>query len=158
MTGSASPPLRSDSPPPVGERLRTGLREGLRTSLKIVRVTFPLYVFVDLLRGSVLLSKAGSVFAPALELFGLPGSAAFAFVAAFFLNLYAAIAVLVPLSLTPFQVTQCGIMMGIAHNLVVEGAVLRTTGARAGALTVFRLLLAAAAGLLLRGLHAVLAG
>jgi hypothetical protein len=142
----------------VGERLRTGLREGLRTSLKIVRVTFPLYVAVDLLRDSVLLSGAGSLFAPAMELFGLPGEAAFAFVAAFFLNLYAAIAVLVPLSLTPFQVTQCGIMMGIAHNLVVEGAVLRTTGARAGALTLFRLLLAAAAGLLLRGLHALLPG
>jgi hypothetical protein len=49
-------------------------------------------------------------------------------------------------------------MMGIAHNLVVEGAVLRSTGARGGALTAFRVVLAAAAGLLLQGFHALSAG
>lgn len=161
MTGGApgerpaAPAPGRDTPPPVGERLRTGLREGLRTSFKIVRFTFPLYVAVDLLRDSALLAKAGGLFAPAMALFGLPGEAAFAFVAAFLLNLYAAVAILVPLSLTPFQVTQCGVMMGIAHNLVVEGAVLRSTGARGAALTAFRVALAAAAGLLLQGLHAL---
>lgn len=156
MTEDDSPARRTSKPPPVGERLRTGLREGFRTSLKIVRFTFPLYMAVDLLREGALLSKAGALFAPAMGLFGLPGEAAFAFVAAFLLNLYAAVAILVPLALTPFQVTQCGIMMGIAHNLVVEGAVLRSTGTRAGVLTLFRVLLAAAAGLLVRGLHALL--
>jgi hypothetical protein len=87
-----------------------------------------------------------------MGVFGLPGEAAFAFVAAFLLNLYAAIAVIVPLHLTPFQVTQCGLMMGIAHNLVVEGGVLSTTGARGGVLTLCRLAIACVAGLLLRGL------
>ena len=91
------------------------------------------------------------VYAPVMGIFGLPGEAAFAFVAAFLLNLYAAIAVIVPLHLTPFQVTQCGLMMGIAHNLVVEGGVLSTTGARGGVLTLCRLVVACAAGLLLRG-------
>jgi hypothetical protein len=156
MTEDASPARSAPTPPPVGERLRTGLREGFRTSLKIVRFTFPLYMAVDLLREGALLAKAGALFAPAMGLFGLPGEAAFAFVAAFLLNLYAAVAILVPLSLTPFQVTQCGIMMGIAHNLVVEGAVLRSTGTRGAALTVIRLLLAAAAGIMVRGLHALL--
>ena len=56
-----------------------------------------------------------------MKLFGLPGEAAFAFIAAFLLNLYAAIAVLAPLHLTPWQVTRCGLMMGIAHNLAVQG-------------------------------------
>ena len=135
--------------PGIGERVRRGVTAGLRTSLTIVRITFPLYVAVDLLKGSDAIRSLGAVFSPAMGLFGLPGEAAFAFVAAFLLNLYAAIAILVPLGLSPFQVTQCGLMMGIAHNLVVEGGVLRSTGTRAGLLTLFRVGAAAFAGLFL---------
>ncbi|HAD04710.1 MAG TPA: hypothetical protein DCF93_08845 [Desulfuromonas sp.] len=90
--------------------------------------------------------------------FGLPGEAAFAFIAAFLLNLYAAIAVMAPLDLSPWQVTQCGLMMGIAHNLLVEGGVLGSTGTRGGVLTLCRLLLAAATGLLLEGVHRLWTG
>ena len=138
--------------PDIPARIRTGLSAGFRTSLKIIKVSVPLYVGVTLLKGTPFLDLLGKVFAPVMGIFGLPGEAAFAFVAAFLLNLYAAIAVIVPLHLTPFQVTQCGLMMGVAHNLVVEGGVLSTTGARGGVLTLCRLVIACAAGLLLRGL------
>jgi len=148
-----SPGRESGDLPGIGERLRRGLAGGLRTSLAIVRITFPLYVAVDLLKDTEAIRMLGRLLAPAMGLFGLPGEAAFAFVAAFLLNLYAAIAILVPLGLTPFQVTQCGLMMGIAHNLVVEGGVLRSTGTNAGVLTLFRVAAALSAGLLLHGLH-----
>ena len=138
--------------PDFPTRVRTGLSAGFRTSLKIIKVSMPLYVAVTLLKGTAALDLLGRVFAPVMGVFGLPGEAAFAFVAAFLLNLYAAIAVIVPLHLTPFQVTQCGLMMGIAHNLVVEGGVLSTTGARGWVLTLCRVAIACAAGLLLRGL------
>ena len=138
--------------PDVPTRIRAGLSAGFGTSLKIIKVSVPLYVAVTLLKGTPVLDLLGKVFAPVMGIFGLPGEAAFAFVAAFLLNLYAAIAVIAPLHLTPFQVTQCGLMMGIAHNLVVEGGVLSTTGARGGVLTLSRLVIACAAGLLLRGL------
>jgi len=141
-----------ESIPDVPTRIRAGLSAGFGTSLKIIKVSVPLYVAVTLLKGTPLLDLLGNVFAPVMGIFGLPGEAAFAFVAAFLLNLYAAIAVIAPLHLTPFQVTQCGLMMGIAHNLVVEGGVLSTTGTRGGVLTVCRLLIACAAGMLLRGL------
>ena len=42
-------------------------------------------------------------------------------------------------------------MMGIAHNLIVEGGVLRSTGTRAGVLTLCRIALATATGLLFHG-------
>ncbi|GEM_PF-4074919 len=71
------------------------------------------------------------------------------------INLYAAIAILATLDLTPWQVTQCGIMMGIANNLVLEGGVLSSTGARGGVLTLCRILLAAVAGWLMMGLQAL---
>ncbi|MBW2474168.1 MAG: hypothetical protein JRE56_06180 [Deltaproteobacteria bacterium] len=88
-----------------------------------------------------------------MGLFGLPGETAFAFIAAALINLYAAIAVLAPLDLTPWQVTQCGVMMGIAHNLVLEGGVLNSTEARGGILTLCRILLAVIAGWLMMGLQ-----
>jgi len=107
--------------PDIPTRIRTGLLEGFRTSRKIIAVSVPLYVAVTLLKGTPALDLLGGTFAPWMGIFGLPGEAAFAFVAAFLLNLYAGIAVIVPLHLTPFQVTQCGLMMGIAHNLVEIG-------------------------------------
>jgi len=139
--------------PDIPTRLRTGLVGGLQTSLKLCKFVLPLYVAVALLKETPVIDLLGRLFAPLMRLFGLPGEAAFAFIAAFLLNLYAALAVLAPLELTPWQVTQCGLMMGIAHNLLVEGAVLGSTGARGGLLTLCRLLIAAAAGLLLETAH-----
>ena len=152
MSEPGSSAAAEESIPDIPTRIRTGLSAGFGTSLKIIKVSVPLYVAVTLLKGTPVLDLLGKVFAPVMGIFGLPGEAAFAFVAAFLLNLYAAIAVIVPLHLTPFQVTQCGLMMGVAHNLVVEGGVLSTTGARGGVLTLCRLVIACAAGLLLRGL------
>lgn len=144
--------------PSLSERLRTGFRCGLQTSFKLIKFVLPLYVAVDLLKRTPVMDWLGSAFAPFMGFFGLPGEAAFAFIAAFLLNLYAALAVLAPLDLTPFQVTQCGLMMGIAHNLVVEGGVLGSTGTRGGFLTLCRLVIAAAAGLLLAGAHRLWGG
>jgi hypothetical protein len=149
----AATPSETPAIPPLSERLRNGLHDGLQTTGKMLKFVLPLYVAVDLLKQTPLMAWLGERFAPLMGLFGLPGEAAFAFVAAFLLNLYAAIAVMAPLQLTPWQVTQCGLMMGIAHNLVVEGGVLGSTGTRGGLLTCCRLLLAAAAGLLLAGVH-----
>ena len=144
--------------PDLRARLRTGMQAGLRTSLQILKITVPLYVAVDLLKRTPAIGILGGIFAPAMGLFGLPGEAAFAFIAAFLLNLYAAIAILVPLHLDAFQVTQCGLMMGVAHNLVVEGGGLRSTGARGGILTICRLLISAAAGLALHAAHRMVPG
>lgn len=142
--------------PDIPTRLRTGFRGGLQTSWKLIRFVLPLYVLVDLLKGSGAVDYLGALFAPLMRLFGLPGEAAFAFIAALLLNLYAAIAVLAPLQLTPWQVTQCGLMLGIAHNLVVEGGVLGSTGARGGVLTLCRLLIAAATGMAMETGHRLL--
>jgi hypothetical protein len=143
----------NEAVPDIPTRIRTGLAAGLQTSLKLFKFVLPLYVLVDLLKGTPVIDLLGSLFAPLMTLFGLPGEAAFAFIAAFLLNLYAAIAIMAPLDLTPWQVTQCGLMMGIAHNLVIEGGVLRSTGARGGLLTACRLVIATVAGLLLSALH-----
>ncbi len=144
--------------PDIPTRLKTGLLDGLKTTGKLVKFVLPLYIAVDLLKGTAVVEVVGGWFAPMMKLFGLPGEAAFAFIAAWLLNLYAAIAIMAPLELTPWQVTQCGLMMGIAHNLLVEGAVLGSTGARGGLLTGCRLLIALVTGLVLHGLHLLWGG
>ncbi|HBT84084.1 MAG: hypothetical protein A2091_02995 [Desulfuromonadales bacterium GWD2_61_12] len=147
-----------ESIPSLSARLRTGLSGGWQTTLKLLKFVVPLYIAVDLLKQTPAIDVLGALFAPLMGWFGLPGEAAFAFIAAFLLNLYAAIAVMAPLDLSPWQVTQCGLMMGIAHNLLVEGGVLGSTGTRGGVLTLCRLLLAAATGLLLEGVHRLWTG
>ena len=138
--------------PDIRTRLSTGLAGGFRTALKIARITFPLYVCVDLLKTATpAVDALGRLFAPAMSWFGLPGTAAFSFVAAGLLNIYAGLAIIVPLGLDPFQVTQCGLMMGLAHNLLLEGGVLGSTGTRGTLLTLIRVLLAVLAGLALNG-------
>jgi hypothetical protein len=144
--------------PDIPTRLRTGFIGGLQTSLKLIKFVLPLYVTVDLLKQTPVIDLLGELFAPLMQLFGLPGAAAFAFIAAFLLNLYAALAVMAPLELTPWQVTQCGLMMGIAHNLLVEGAVLGSTGARGGLLTFCRVLIAGVTGMLLELGHRLWVG
>lgn len=119
------------------------------------KFVLPLYIVVDLCKTYGLIDSLGGLCSPFMSVFGLPGETAFAFIAAALVNLYAAIAILGPLDLTPWQVTQCGVMMGIAHNLVLEGGVLSSTGARGGVLTLCRILLAALAGWLMMGLHAL---
>ncbi len=140
-------------PPDIPTRLRNGFRSGIGTAWKLIVWVLPLYIVVDLLKDSPLLVAVGEFCAPVMTFFGLPGEAAFAFVAAFMVNLYAAIAILAPLELTPWQITQCGVMMGIAHNLLLEGAVLGSTGVRPGVITLCRLGIAILAGLIMQGLY-----
>jgi hypothetical protein len=150
--------LNIEPVPDIPTRIKTGLKSGLQTSLKLFKFVLPLYVAVDLLKGTGVIEYLGNLFAPVMQLFGLPGETAFAFIAAFALNLYAAIAIMAPLHLTGWQVTQCGLMMGIAHNLVVEGGVLGSTGARGGVLTLCRLTIAAVTGIALEILHRLWVG
>lgn len=144
--------------PDIPARIRTGLRAGVQTTFKLFKFVLPLYVAVDLLKGSSAVEVIGSWFSPLMQLFGLPGEAAFAFIAGFLLNLYAAIAIMAPLDLSPWQITQCGLMMGIAHNLLLEGGVLGSTGARGGVLTGARVLIALVTGLTMQMLHQVWVG
>lgn len=144
-----------DLVPTIPQRLRTGVIDGWWTVLRMFKFVLPLYILVDLCKAYGLIAEVGGWCAPFMVVFGLPGETAFAFIAAALVNLYAAIAILAPLDLTPWQVTQCGVMMGIAHNLVLEGGVLSSTGARGGVLTLCRVLLAVVAGWLMMGLQAL---
>jgi len=81
--------------------------------------------------------------------FGLTGKMAVALISGYLVNLYAAIASLVPLNPTWQQITIIGLMTGISHNLIVEGAILHKTGTNAAFTITFRIIVSLIAGFLL---------
>lgn len=122
--------------------LKNGFNSGMKISKKIVIFTFPFYICVDILKQLNLLDKIGTVFSPLMKLIGLPGEASIAVISGMTLNLYAAIAAMAPLDLSLKQVTLMGLFLGIAHNLIIETAVLSRTGVTAISVLMTRVLMA----------------
>jgi hypothetical protein len=74
-----------------------------------------------------------------------------------FVSLYAALAAMVGIGLSPAEITTLALMLGLCHNLIVEGAILFRLRANPLVWTVVRLVMAVVAGLVFGralGLHA----
>jgi spore maturation protein SpmB len=123
-----------------------GVREGFRVAGRLLIVILPLYVVIDLLKGTPVVTGIAAFFAPFMRAMDLPGEAAIPFAIAGLNNLYAAIAAAVSLGLDGRQMTILGITLGISHNLIVEGGVLRSAGTRGGLLTLYRVVAALVVG------------
>ncbi|GAB4281683.1 MAG: nucleoside recognition protein [Deferrisomatales bacterium] len=132
--------------PTLAGSIRKGTRQGFSTVFTLAKVLVPTYVLVDLLRDTALLSALARILEPLMTVFGLPGEAALVLVAGYTVNLYAAIGALAPLGLSAHQITVLGLMLGIAHGLLLETAVIRQVGTRWGLLAVLRLAVSFAAG------------
>ena len=109
----------------------------------------PLYVVSDLLVASGALAKISGFLAPVMSLWGLPPEAAAVLVAGMLVNLYAATAVAAPLALSWQQISVLGLILGIAHSLIMEAVVVRQLTPRYHALTLLRVVLGLGAGWLL---------
>ncbi len=129
--------------------LKKGLRNGFSVSIKLIKTIVPFYIAIDLLRHTQLANIIGNLLSPFMKPLGLTGKMAIAIISGYLVNLYAAIAALVPLNPTWQQVTIVGLMTGISHNLIVEGAILHKTGTNAFFTIVFRITVSIIAGLIL---------
>ncbi len=129
--------------------LKNGLENGFSVSLKLIKTIVPFYIAIDILRHTQLANVMGNFLSPFMKPFGLTGKMAIAIISGYLVNLYAAIAALVPLNPTWQQVTIVGLMTGISHNLVVEGAILHKTGTNAFFTIAFRITISIIAGLIL---------
>ncbi|WP_456437886.1 nucleoside recognition protein [Desulfurobacterium sp.] len=108
--------------------LKETLKVAVRSSLFIVKLIVPLYIVADTLLYFGILNHVAFVFKPLTELIHLPVESAVGIAAGMIFNLYAAIAFLAPLSLTPFQWTVVGLFLGIAHSFLVESAIMKKLG------------------------------
>jgi hypothetical protein len=105
----------------------------------MLRVTVPTFVAMDLLRRLGVIDAIGAFCAPLMALFRLPGEAAIPVLLGYLVNVYTATAALGSLGLSGGQVTTLGLMIGLAHQVVVETTILSAAGARAGRLLIYRL-------------------
>jgi spore maturation protein SpmB len=103
---------------------RQGVKNGLSLLVLMVPISF-LVAILDWAGGMRIFSQAIS---PAFNLFGLPGSAALAFVSGALLNCYSAIAIMIALPLSPREITILSLMVLFSHNLPIELSVQKKTG------------------------------
>lgn len=140
----APPP--SAAPPPWRAALAASRAKGLGFLWFLFKTILPLYVLTGILKESGLLAWASGFLEPVMALFGLPPTAAAVITAGLVVNLYAATAVAAPLGLTWQQLSVLGLMLGIAHSLPVESAVVKSLTPGRKSLTWLRLVLGLGAG------------
>jgi spore maturation protein SpmB len=133
--------------PPFAIALRRSLGVALRAYADLLLILVPTFVAVTLIKHSPFLPWMSERLAPAMGHFGLPGSAALPILLAGFVSLYAALAAMAGLGLSPGEVTTLALMLGLCHNLIVEGAILFRLRANPLLWTVVRIAMAALAGM-----------
>jgi spore maturation protein SpmB len=94
----------------------------------MVRLTVMVSFGVEVLRYFGILHWMSEGLSPLFGLVGLPGEAALAFISGYFVNVYAAVAVIDTLSLDGRAITVLAVMILCAHNMIVESPVQQKCG------------------------------
>jgi hypothetical protein len=136
--------------PLLWRMVRESVPTALRTSAWLLGIMVPVSLAVSVARYAGILQAIGRVAGGAFQVLGLPGEAAVPFVTSAFLNIYSAIAAMGSLALTPKELTTLAVMCLVAHNLLVETAVLKRSGSGALAVVALRIGGAMAVALVLR--------
>lgn len=126
-----------------------GCRVSISTIWFLLKIIVPVSFIVALLEWLGALMWISRLLEPLMNVVGLPGQAALAFISSIFLNIYAAIAVAASLNLDLRAAIILAFMCLTAHNMIVETAVMKKTGSSAVKMPVLRLLIAIIAGFVL---------
>jgi hypothetical protein len=119
---------------PVPFASLTGLvRDAVKVSLALFKVMVPIILVVKLLKELGGIEYLAAPLGPVMELVGLPAGLGLAWATAMLSNIYSGLIVFQALAgetgpLTEAQVTVLGVLMLIAHNLLVEGQVTKRCG------------------------------
>ncbi len=129
--------------------IKRGLLSGLSITWMMVKVIVPCYVAIEIIKHTGLIDVISRACKPFMNIFGLPGEAALCLIAGYFINLYAAIAVVTPLDLPARNITVIALMLGICHSLTLETPITSKTGVNAALLMVVRVVLSLISGVAL---------
>jgi len=124
-----------------GGILTVGVKKGLWTFWMLMKIMVPVYLIVTLLNHTPVLPAIAKFFEPFMGIWRLPGDAALALVLGHVVNLYVAIAVIAAGNWDPASVTVAGVILGVSHSLVMEGAILRQMRAPALVVILMRIIL-----------------
>ena len=106
------------------EALKRGTKKAWRTYLTLIKIIIPVYVGVKLLKYTGVINYLADIFSPAMKLVGLPGEAVLALLTGYLLNIYGALGVMASLELGVREITILGTILGLAHSIVIEAAVI----------------------------------
>ena len=134
---------------PLYPTLKRGILNGISITYKMVKVIVPCYIAIELIKHFGLIEVISTFFKPCMGIFGLPGESALGLIAGYFINLYAAIAVIAPLQLSSKDMTTIALMLGIAHSLPIETGVTRQTGVNAWLMLTARVVFSLFAGIVI---------
>ncbi|MGC9325698.1 MAG: nucleoside recognition domain-containing protein [Desulfomonilia bacterium] len=124
-------------------------RKSLEASWSILIIMIPISLGMTILQYTGVMEYCAGFLSPVMRLFSLPAEASLVLIAGALINIYAGIAVMIPLGLDVWSITIIAVMMLICHNLVVESAVQSKTGVSGLIMTVFRIAAAAVVGIVL---------
>jgi hypothetical protein len=124
-----------------GGVLVAGIKKGLWTFWMLMKIMVPVYIVVTVLNHTPVLPAIAEFFEPFMGIWRLPGDAALALVLGHVVNLYVAIAVIAAGGWDPASITVAGVILGVSHSLVMEGAILRQMRAPALVVILMRIVL-----------------
>ena len=107
---------------------KSAIPGALRTVWWMVRLTVMVSFGVEVLRYFGILYWMSESLSPLFGRVGLPGEAALAFISGYFVNVYAAVAVIDTLSLDGRTITILAVMILCAHNMLIESPVQQKCG------------------------------
>jgi len=110
--------------------LLRGLRAGLHTTWILGKIIFPITLVLVILQHTPVLPWVIRQVSPLMQVIGLRGETAIPLVLGVALNLYAAIAAILTLSLTVKEVFILAVLLSFAHNMFVEAGVALKVGVR----------------------------
>jgi len=129
--------------------IRRGIKRSFQVSWKLLRVFIPVSILTYSLKEFGILSYIEPYLKPYMSYFGLPGNAVLTLLVGLFNFVYAAIGTMQAIQLDARQITIIGVMVGIAHNVIVEAAILKEIKMVNWGIIPFRIIIALIAGYIL---------
>ena len=108
--------------------LKHTIQSALQSALIVLKLIIPLFILAEILLYLDVLKYITFIFEPITNILHLPKEASLGIAAAMFFNIYAGLAFLAPLGLSPYEWTVLGIFLGIAHSLVIENLIMKKVG------------------------------
>jgi len=108
--------------------IQESIQSAIQSAWLVLKLIIPLFILAEVLLYLEVLPYISFIFEPITNILDLPKEASVGIAAAMFFNIYAGLAFLAPLNLSPYEWTILGIFLGVAHSLVVENAIMKKIG------------------------------
>jgi hypothetical protein len=108
--------------------IKESTKNAIQSALLVLKLIIPLFILAEILLYLDVLKYASFIFEPITNVLDLPKEASVGIATAMFFNIYAGLAFLAPLHLSPYEWTILGTFLGVAHSLVVENVIMKKIG------------------------------